>query len=149
MSRADGDNWTAQKYTQDHGADLYRRTMYTFWKRTVPPPALAIFDAAGREACTVRLGRTNTPLQALHLANDQVFVELAEGLAERIVAASMTSDAERVDYAFRLCVAREPSSEEREVVLALLREQQKKQPETAWLLVARTLLKLDEFVTRE
>jgi hypothetical protein len=61
MSRADGENWSAQKYEQDHGADLYRRTMYTFWKRTCPPPTLAALDAPDRETCTVRRSRTNTP----------------------------------------------------------------------------------------
>ena len=110
---------------------------------------MTTFDGPDAQTSCTRRNRSNTPLQALHLANDQVFVELAQGLAERIAAASMTSDAERVDYAFRLCVAREPSSEEREVVLKLLKEQQEKHPETAWMLVARTLLNLDEFVTRE
>lgn len=63
MARADGKNWTAQEYSQSHGADLYRRTMYTFWKRTCPPAQLATFDAPDRETCTVRRARTNTPLQ--------------------------------------------------------------------------------------
>ena len=85
MSRQDGDNWSAQKYTQSHGADLYRRTMYTFWKRTCPPPTLATFDAPDRETCTVRRSRTNTPLQALVLLNDPTYVEAARKLAERIL----------------------------------------------------------------
>ena len=66
-SRADGKNWTAQEYAQSHGRDLYRRTMYTFWKRTAPPPSLVTFDAPDRETCVVRRARTNTPLQALVL----------------------------------------------------------------------------------
>ena len=64
-SRGDSKNWTAQFYEQSNGEDLYRRTMYTFWKRTSPPPQLSTFDAPDRETCTVRRSRTNTPLQAL------------------------------------------------------------------------------------
>jgi hypothetical protein len=85
MSRDDGKNWTAQTYVQDHGKDLYRRTMYTFWKRTCPPPTLATFDAPDRETCTVRRARTNTPLQALVLLNDPTYVEASRKLAERMM----------------------------------------------------------------
>ena len=88
MARADGKNWTAQEYTQSHGADLYRRTMYTFWKRTSPPPQLVTFDAPDREVCTVRRARTNTPLQALVLMNDPTYVEASRKFAERIVKES-------------------------------------------------------------
>ena len=63
-------------FVQDHGADLYRRSLYTFWKRTIAPPSMMTFDAAGREACTVRMSRTNTPLQALALLNEITFVEV-------------------------------------------------------------------------
>lgn len=138
-----------RKWVASTNGDRYRRGMYTYLWRQSQHPLMTTFDGPDAQTSCTRRNRSNTPLQALHLANDQVFVELAQGLAERIVAASTTSDAERVDYAFRLCVAREPSSEEREVVLALLKEQQEKHPETAWMLVARTLLNLDEFVTRE
>src|SRR5207249_7621744 len=68
-SRGDSKNWSAQFYEQSHGKDLYRRTMYTFLKRTSPPPTLMTFDAPDRETCTVRRARTNTPLQALVLLN--------------------------------------------------------------------------------
>src|SRR5262249_15229521 len=74
-SRLDGPTFSAQPYSPSHGADLYRRTMYTFWKRTSPPPSLVTFDAPDRETCTVRRARTNTPLQALVLLNDPTYVE--------------------------------------------------------------------------
>ena len=85
MSRQDGKNWTAQTYVQSHGKDLYRRTMYTFWKRTSPPPTLMTFDAPDREICTVRRPRTNTPLQALVLMNDPTYLEASRKLAERMM----------------------------------------------------------------
>ena len=73
-------------YVQDHGPDLYRRGLYTFWKRTVPPPAMVAFDAPGRETCVVRESRTDTPLQALNVLNDVTYVEAARALAERMHA---------------------------------------------------------------
>ncbi len=76
---------TIVPYVQDHGPDLYRRGMYTFWKRTVAPPSMVGFDAAGREVCVVRTARTNTPLQALNLLNDVAFVEAARVLAEHAI----------------------------------------------------------------
>jgi hypothetical protein len=103
---------TVDEYTQDHGEALYRRTMYTFWKRTVPPPALAIFDAAGREMCTVRLGRTNTPLQALNLLNDVVYVEAARKLGERMMKEGGSTPSDRLAYGFRLATARKPDARE-------------------------------------
>ena len=107
-TRVLGDKWTAQKYTQSHGVDLYKRTMYTFWKRTSPPPTLATFDAPDREICTVRRSRTNTPLQALVLMNDPTFVEASRKLAERLMREAKTTD-ERITLAFRLTTARSPN----------------------------------------
>ena len=78
-----GDGFSAQAYEQSHGPDLYRRGMYTFWKRTVPPASLATFDAPDREKCTARRALTNTPLQALALMNDPTYVEAARALAQR------------------------------------------------------------------
>lgn len=111
-SRADGKNWTAQEYEQSHGEDLYRRTMYTFWKRTSPPPQLATFDAPDRETCTVRRARTNTPLQALILLNDPTYVEASRKLAERMMKQGGDTPAARIGFAFKLATAREPSTQE-------------------------------------
>jgi hypothetical protein len=120
MSRTDGKNWSAQTYDQSHGKDLYRRTMYTFWKRTSPPPSLATFDAPDRETCTVRRARTNTPLQALVLMNDPTYVEAARKLAERIMTEGGAEPPDRITFAFRLTTARQPTREESSVLRATL-----------------------------
>jgi hypothetical protein len=111
-SRADGANWTAQVYKQSTGKDLYRRTMYTFWKRTAPPPSLMTFDTPDRETCAVRRARTNTPLQALVLLNDPTYVEASRKLAERMTREGGKTPAERITLAFRLATARRPSDRE-------------------------------------
>jgi len=116
MSRSDGKNWSAQAYEQSHGKDLYRRTMYTFWKRTSPPPSLATFDAPDRETCTVRRARTNTPLQALVLMNDPTYVEAARKLAERVMTEGGRSAGDRIAFAFRLATARTPTADEAAVL---------------------------------
>ena len=131
-----------------HG-DRYRRGMYTFLWRQSQHPLMSTFDGPDAQTSCTRRNRSNTPLQALHLANDEVFVELADGLADRVQSAPLANDTARIEYAFELCMSRKPSSEERELLLDFLHTQQAKYPETAWLLVARTLLNLDEFVTRE
>ena len=131
------------------GADRYRRGLYTFLWRQSQHPLFTTFDGADAQTACTRRNRSNTPLQALHLANDAVFVELADGLGKRTQQLAADSQAERVAYAFRLCFSRQPSSEERELLLGLLQSQQAAHSETAWLMLARTLLNLDEFVTRE
>ena len=103
-------------YTQAHGRDLYRRSLYTFWKRTVAPPMLANFDAANREACVVRESRTNTPLQALNLMNDVQFVEAARVFGQRMVLEGGASVEERLRYGFRLATGRVPKAAELEVL---------------------------------
>jgi hypothetical protein len=115
--REDGRNWTAQAYVQSHGRDLYRRGMYTFWKRTSPPPTLVTFDAPDRETCTVRRPRTNTPLQALILLNDPTYVEAARKLAERMMREGGSAPGDRIRYAFRLCTSRLPDDSELDVLL--------------------------------
>jgi len=173
MSREDGDRFTAQKYVQSHGSDLYRRTMYTFWKRTCPPPTLATFDAPDRETCTVRRARTNTPLQALVLLNDPTYIEASRKLAERILAEGGESADSRIDFLFRLATARRPTDREHAILMALLRDQERKYREdakaaaellavgessrdpkfaaeevAAWTTMASAVLNLDEAVTR-
>jgi len=172
MSRADGANWSAQTYTQSHGKDLYKRTMYTFWKRTCPPAQLATFDAPDRETCTVRRARTNTPLQALILMNDPTYVEASRKLAERVLTEAKT-DADRLTLVFRLVVARTPNPDETRILVRVLERQHevfRKDPErarkllsvgessrneklevaalAAWTTVASVVLNLDETVTR-
>ncbi len=108
---------TIDFYEQDHGENLYRRTFYTFWKRTVAPPQLAIFDGGGREACRVRGDTTNTPMQALNLQNDVTFVEAARHLAQRMMREGGTTDADRISFAWRLVMGRMPGREESEVLV--------------------------------
>jgi hypothetical protein len=91
------------------GEDRYRRALYTFWRRTVPYPSMATFDAPSRELCTVRRIRTNTPLQALVTLNDPVFVEAAQGLARRIVREGGDTIAERARFGLQLCLCRPPT----------------------------------------
>ncbi|MBM3801447.1 MAG: DUF1553 domain-containing protein [Acidimicrobiia bacterium] len=104
-------------YRTDSGSKLYRRSLYTYLKRTVAPPAMMGFDASNRETCTVRQARTNTPLQALNLMNDVTYLEASRKLAERVLkeAASGTED-DRIAYAFRLVLSRRPRSEETQIL---------------------------------
>ena len=113
----------SMKFVQSHGEDLYRRSIYTFWKRTVPPPTMQIFDAPEREYCVVRRSTTNTPLQALVLLNDIQFVEAARKLAERMMTESGDSLDERLSYGFRLAVSRTPSQPEMGVLRRTWHEQ--------------------------
>jgi hypothetical protein len=111
------------EYVQDHGPDLYRRSLYTFWKRTVPPPAMIAFDAAGRESCIVRETRTNTPLQALDVLNDVTYVEAARGFAERIMRELGGTPEARLTAAFQLATARRPRPEELAILLSGFQDQ--------------------------
>jgi len=111
------------KYVADTGDGLYRRSMYTFWKRTCPPPGMAAFDAPDRETCVVRRARTNTPMQALLLLNDTTYVEAARKLAERILLLS-TSNQERMGLAFRIVLTRSPSDTELTTLQEILDEAQ-------------------------
>jgi hypothetical protein len=105
-----------EDYDQGHGDDLYRRSLYTFWKRSVPPPTLANFDASSREAHVVRQNVTNTPLQALDLMNNVSYVEAARVLAQRMMKEGGATVDARIDYAFRRATARLPTEAERQVL---------------------------------
>jgi hypothetical protein len=161
-------------YSQDHGDSLYRRSLYTFWKRQSPPPGMLTFDAPTRETCTVQRPRTNTPLQALALLNDPTYVEAARALAERVLTEVEGSEADRIQFAFRLATARFAEAEEIETLLAIYRQQlavyqqdsrvaegllrvgeSARNPSldvsehAAWTIVASMILNLDETVTRQ
>jgi len=105
-------------YKADTGEGLYRRTMYTIWKRTAAPPTLLLMDAPSRELCTVKRSRTNTPLQSLALLNEVTFVEAARKLAERSLTEAGTTPAERIKHAFRLVTAREPNERELAILVS-------------------------------
>ena len=115
--------WTAQVYEQDVGAKLYRRSIYTFWKRTAPPPTMLLFDAPDRERCVVRREQTSTPLQALALMNDPTFVEAARKLAERMMTEVRGGPQERTHWGFCLVTARDPSQRERSALVDLFERQ--------------------------
>ena len=169
-----GGGFTGQSYTESTGRDLYRRSMYTVWKRTVPPPALVTFDAPDREKCTARRSVTNTPLQALVLMNDPTYVEAARFLAARMLTQGGSTPTRRINYAFRLATGRIPDPQERAVLLqavqealadyrlhgdeakALLavgasRDDPKLDPKqlAAWTTVGSIILNLDETITKE
>jgi hypothetical protein len=110
------------RYIPDHGDDLYRRSMYTFIKRTAPPPFMTNFDASGRDVCVVKRSTTNTPLQALNLLNDPQFVETARVLAQRIQAEKSGTD-EQLAHAFRLVSGRKARAEEVDVLKGLYDEE--------------------------
>ncbi len=171
-SRQDSKNWSAQFFVQSLGKDLYRRTMYTFWKRTSPPPQLVTFDAPDREICTVRRSRTNTPLQALVLMNDPTYVEASRKFAERVMLKEK-EPGPRLALAFRLATARAPSERESAILQRvfdkqlqayranpkaaadLLRVGESARDDTlsapelaAYTIVASVILNLDEVVTK-
>jgi hypothetical protein len=106
-------------YEADKGEGLWRRSLYSYWRRTVAPPGMINFDSPTRETCVVRENRTNTPLQALNLMNDVAFLEAARKLAERVMQAG-GSPASRIEAAFRLVLAREPGREESAIFASAL-----------------------------
>jgi hypothetical protein len=105
------------EYRQDRGEGLWRRSLYTFWKRTILNPGMFLFDASPREFCTVRDTRTNTPLQALNLMNDIGYVEAARMLAQRMFGEGGETPQERVSWAFRLATSRRPEDSELDILL--------------------------------
>ncbi len=161
-------------YVQDSGAALYRRSLYTYWKRSVPPPNLFALDAPTRETCITRRQRTNTPLMALVLMNDPTFVEAARALAVRAAVRDAADDVARVEWLFTAVTARRPGPEEVETLVRLIADQRTRfrgRPEAAkqllsvgqspidervdvveqaaWTALASVLLNTDEAITRE
>jgi hypothetical protein len=161
------------RYKADEGEGLYRRTMYTIWKRTAAPPTMLMFDSPSREFCTVKRARTNTPLQALSLLNEVTFVEAARHFGQRMIAAAPTT-AERVKFGFRAATSRYPTDEELNILVAgherrrALFQQQPAAAEklitfgatpraaeldpvelAAWTATANVILNCDEVVTKE
>ena len=114
---------SGQKYVQDSGDGLYRRSLYTFWKRTSPPPNMITFDATERNQCIVRRQRTSSPLQALVLLNDPQFIEASRKLAERLLLDSTADTEARIVRGFRLLAGRRPTGEEIAVLKKTLEEQ--------------------------
>jgi uncharacterized protein DUF1553 len=110
-------------YPRSKGPDLYRRSLYTVWKRTAPPPAMVTFDAADRSICTARRQSTSTPLQSLVLLNDPQIVEAARFLGERILKEGGHSRAEQAAWAFQTVTCRRPSEKELSVLVQLFDEQ--------------------------
>ncbi len=126
------------EYVQDHGESLYRRSMYTVWKRTTPPPAMMNFDTSERNLCSIKRQSTSTPLQALVLMNDPQFVEASRILAERMILEGGPSDADRISFGFRALTSRSPNEGELETLTELLRletQSFRQNPEAASLLL--------------
>lgn len=152
--------YNGAKWNTSTGEDLYRRGLYTFWKRTSPYPSFMALDAPSREVCTAKRERTNTPLQALALMNDEAFIEAARALAKKAMAAPSLE--QKIETAFRSATSRVPTSAERNRLRNLLESLSAKygqDPETAkklggnpeeaaWTLVAMTILNLDETITK-
>ena len=124
----------SKEYPQGSGDDLYRRSVYTFWKRTVPSPMLKILDAPEREFCTIRRSRTNTPSQALVLLNSPQFVEAARHLGERMMKHDSPRLEDKLTFGFRLVTARKPTDLEMAAIVEAFESEQRKlaeAPETA------------------
>ena len=159
-------------YTQDKGAEIYRRSLYLFWKRASPPPAMMAFDAPMREACVVRRGRTNTPLQALVSLNEPAMVEAMRFMAERVIKSAST-DAARLNFAAEVTLGRALSTKESKLMLLSLQSYRSRYradtvaaesmlkvgdrprdlsipvaEEASWTLTCATLMNTDEFLTQ-
>ena len=155
--------YSGEQWMENKDANRYRRGLYTFLKRTAPYPAFTAFDATSRESCTVRRIRTNTPLQALALLNDQAYLEAARALATRMTREGGKDPKAQLAYGFRLCTLRRPSAAELQrldQLRAQLRTrytaiptEAKKLAGTAeaatWTMVANVLLNLDETITKQ
>jgi hypothetical protein len=134
---------TGKTYVQDHGESLYRRSMYTFWRRTAPPPSMTTFDAPSREFCMVKRERTATPLQALATLNDIQYAEAARVLAGRLIKELPDSPEEQIRTAFRLCTSHQPNESQVKILTDLRNEQKARFASTSD--TARQLIAVGEF----
>jgi hypothetical protein len=165
--------YSGYQWATSDGSDRYRRGLYTFWRRSAPYPSFMTFDATSREFCTLKRIRTNTPLQALTTLNDPAFFDAARGLARRILAESSSSEHDRVNYGFRLCVSRHPEAAELKRLEAFYEQQLehfRQDPKAAvdvalgsghtsappdsteaaaWTMVANVMLNMDQTLTKE
>ncbi|MEZ6089726.1 MAG: DUF1553 domain-containing protein [Pirellulaceae bacterium] len=163
----------SRTYQQSSGNELFRRSLYTFWKRTVTPPSMAAFDAPDREYCVVRRSQTNTPLQAFVMLHDPQFVEAARHLAGSLLKLPDLNARQRIELGFRKCNARRPSDAELATLATLLQSRQQRYAAdesarsnllsvgdtpvddtidpvqlAAWTSVCRSMLNLSEFITK-
>ncbi|MFT7173985.1 MAG: hypothetical protein ACI9NQ_002215 [Paracoccaceae bacterium] len=161
------------RYPQDKGEKLYRRSMYTYWKRSSPMPNMLIFDSPSREKCVIQRQRTNTPLQALVTLNDPQFLEAGRALAQRLIKSGDSEAAKRIDLGYRLATSRPATAREIEILSKLFETNLKRFREdpaaakdflavgesprdesidaiehAAWMVIAQTILNLDESLTR-
>ena len=142
-------NFPTRKYQQHTDERQYRRGVYVHWQRQFLHPMLKAFDAPSREECTAERPRSNTPLAALVLLNDPVFVEASRKLAERIQKEGGRNDNERIEFAYRETLSRKPDETERKIIGELFTsEHGAKNAEAAWTAVARAILNLNETTTR-
>jgi hypothetical protein len=143
--------YPSTKWVLSKGDDLHRRSMYTFWKRTVPHPTMTVFDAPDREFCVVRRSSTNTPLQALTLLNDPIYVEAARALAMRAIREGGSTAPPRIAHAFRLASGRVPDASEVAILeraLVAARKVYGADEQAAYAAVTAMILNLDEVITK-
>jgi hypothetical protein len=163
----------SRQYPQGQGDDLYRRSLYTFWKRTVPSPMLKTLDAPEREFCTLQRSRTNTPLQSLLLLNGPQFIEAARQMAGRVMQEGGDSVEAKVVFGFRLATGRRPTKDELALIVSVYQSELIRfrgdeaaarkllqvgaqgrdsrldlAEQAAWTSVTRMLLNLDEAITK-
>lgn len=161
------------EWPTSEGPELYRRAVYTFWRRVCTYPTFATFDAPSRDVCTARRPRTDTPLQALAGLNEPTLLEAARVFAQRIMSSKESDAREKIDFAFRLCLARKPTASEQQRLLSFYQQQLESFQHdasaadtllnvgsferlpgadcptlAAWMMVANVLLNLDETLTK-
>jgi hypothetical protein len=158
--------WNGSYWKTSEAGDQYRRSLYTYWKRSAPYPSMISFDATSREVCTARRIRTNTPLQALTTLNDSVYTEVAQHLASRIQSLGITERSAQISKGYELAMHKEISSEKRKAfeklydqayhqfkndkkkMIATTGAEKQTAENAALIIVAEALLNTDEFITK-